>query len=178
MTKVIGHAVAQLAAAQLGFQDEQEFVGRPEAGRALHGADHHRPRIGRELFEGILGVGGVIDVADRLGVALGPEPRNFVKGEFRPGGDDQIVVVDRGAVGEFDAVVLRVHPLRALRQQADALALHDVGEIDLDIAALAPADRDPGVGRDEMIDGSLRNHASGDRPSATGATIHRPSAFR
>ena len=51
-----------------------------------------------------------------------------------------------------------MHALRALRQQPDALALHDVGEVDLDIAALAPADRDPGIGGDEMIDRPLRNH--------------------
>ena len=98
------HAIAQLAAAQLGFQDEQEFVGRPEAGGALHGADHHRPRIGGKLLEGVLGVGGVVDVADRLGVAVRPEPGDLVEGEFRPGGDHQIVVVDRGAVRELDAV--------------------------------------------------------------------------
>ena len=47
------HAVAQLAAAQLGFQDEQEFVGRAEAGCALHGADHDGPGIGGQLFEGL-----------------------------------------------------------------------------------------------------------------------------
>ena len=123
-------------------------------------------------------MGGVIDVADRLGMAVGTEPRNLIEGEFRPGRDHQIVVVDRGAVRELDAVVLRMHPLRALRQQPDALALHDVGEIDLDIAALAPADRDPGVGGDEMIDRSLRNHRQAVIPSATAATIRRPSTSR
>ncbi len=139
------HAIAQLAPAQLGLQNEQEFVGRPEAGSALHGADHHRPRIGRELLERVLGVRGMIDVADRLGMAVGPEARDLVEGKLRPGRDHQIVVVDRRAVGEFDPVFLRMHPLRALRQQPDALALHDVAEIDLDIAALAPADRDPRI---------------------------------
>ena len=34
-----GHAVADLAAAQLGIEDEGELVGRAEAGGALHGAD-------------------------------------------------------------------------------------------------------------------------------------------
>jgi len=39
--------IAQLAAAQLGLQDEQELVGRAKAGRALNGADHHGARICR-----------------------------------------------------------------------------------------------------------------------------------
>jgi len=51
-----------------------------------------------------------------------------------------------------------VHALRALGQQANALALHDIDQIYFDIAALAPADRDPGVGGDEVIDRSLRDH--------------------
>ena len=100
----------------------------------------------------------MIDVADRLRVAVRPEPRNFVEGEFRTGGDDQIVVIDRRAVGEFDAVFRRMHALRALRQQPDALALHDIDQVDFDIAALAPADRHPGVGGYEVIDRPLRNH--------------------
>ena len=153
-----GDAVAELAAAQFGFQDEQELVGRAETGCALHRADHDRPRIGGELLEGFLRVRGVIDVADRLRMAVGPEPRNLVEGEFRPGRDHQIIVVDRAAVGKFDTVFRRMHARRALGQQADALLLHDVDEVDLDIGPLAPADRDPGIGRDEVIDRPLRNH--------------------
>jgi hypothetical protein len=153
-----GDAVAKFAAAQLGLQDEQEFVGRAEAGCALHGADHHRPRIGRQLLERLPRLGGVIDVADRLGMAVRPEPRNLVECEFRSSGHHQIVVVDRRAVREFDPVFARVHALRALGQQADTLSAHDVDKINLDIAALAPADRHPGIRGDEMIDRSLGDH--------------------
>ena len=149
------HAVAQLAAAQFGLQDEQELVGRAEAGCALHRADHDRAGIGGKLFERFLRVRGVVDVADRLRVALRPQPRNLVEGKLRTGCDHQIIVVDRRAVAELDAVFRRMHALRALRQQANALALHDVDEIDLDIAALAPADRHPGIGRHKVIDRAL-----------------------
>jgi hypothetical protein len=39
------HAVADLALAQIGIDHQGEFVGRAEAGGALHGADDHRPRL-------------------------------------------------------------------------------------------------------------------------------------
>ena len=48
--------------------------------------------------------------------------------------------------------------LRTLRQQADVLALHHLLEIDLDVRPAAPADRDPGVGRHEMIAAALADH--------------------
>ena len=35
-----GHFVAQLAAAQVGVQNESEFIGRTKAARARHGANH------------------------------------------------------------------------------------------------------------------------------------------
>lgn len=67
--------VAQLSAAQLRLQDEEEFVGRPETGRALHGADDDRARVRRELLESLARMRGMIDVADRLGMALWAETR-------------------------------------------------------------------------------------------------------
>ena len=152
-----GDAVAELAAAQFGFQDEQELIGRAEAGGALHGADHDRPGIGGKLFERLPSVGCMVDMADRLGMAVGPEPGNLVERKFRSGRDHQIVVVDRRAVREFDAVFFRVYALRAMRQQADTFSVHDVDEIDLDIPAFAPADRHPGIGGDEVIDRPLGN---------------------
>ena len=36
------HAVADLALAQIGVGEEREFIGRAEAGSALHGADDDR----------------------------------------------------------------------------------------------------------------------------------------
>ena len=145
------HLVADLAPAQLGIEDEGELVGRPEAGGALHGADDDRPRVLGEVLEGVLGGDRVVDVADRLRVAVGAEALDLVEGELGAGGDHQVVVVDRAAVLELDAVFLRMHPLGALRQVADVLALHHRVEVDLDILALAPAHRHPGIGRHEMV---------------------------
>ena len=46
------HPVADLAAAQLGFEDEGEFIGRAEAGCALHRADDNRAGVLAEGLEG------------------------------------------------------------------------------------------------------------------------------
>ena len=50
-----------------------------------------------------------------------------------------------------------MHALGALRQQPDALALHDLDQVDFDIAAFAPADRHPGIRGDKVIDRPLGN---------------------
>lgn len=89
---------------------------------------------------------------------MGRDP-NLVERQFGTGRDDQVVVVDRRAVAELDTVLGRVDAPCALRQQAYALALHDVRQINLDLFALAPADCDPRIGWDEMIDGALRDDA-------------------
>ncbi|MHC2785131.1 hypothetical protein ACVMBZ_004345 [Bradyrhizobium liaoningense] len=159
MTNVIGTPVAQFSPAQLRLQDEEEFVGRPETGRPLHGTDHDRAGVRCELLEGLTGMRGMIDVADRLGMAFWTETRNLIERQFGAGRDDQVVVVDRGAVAELDMVLGRVDAPCALRQQSHALALHDVRQINLDLFALAPADCDPRIGWDEMIDGALRDDA-------------------
>jgi len=81
----------------------------------LHGADHDGPRVGGKLFEGVLGMGGAIDMADRLGMAVRSEPGDLVECEFRPGGHHQVIVVDRNAVRELNTVLRGMHALRALR---------------------------------------------------------------
>ena len=70
MTKVIGTRSRSLRRRSSVSRMNSEFVGRPEAGRALHRADHDRAGICGELLERVLGVRGVIDMADRLGVAV------------------------------------------------------------------------------------------------------------
>ena len=92
------HPVAHLGVAQRLVEDEGELVGRAEAGGALHRADHHRAWVGDQGVDGGLGFERVIDLADRLGVGLGPQTFDFVEGELGAGGDDQIVVVERAAV--------------------------------------------------------------------------------
>lgn len=115
------HPVAQLSPAQLRLQDEEEFVGRPETGGALHGADDDRAGVRRELLEGLARMRGMIDVADRLGMALGPETQDLVERQFGTGRDNQVIVVDRRAVAELDTVLGRMDAPCALRQQPHAL---------------------------------------------------------
>ena len=98
------HLVADLAAAQLRFEDEGEFIGRPVAGRALHRAGDDRPRLLAEFLEAQPGLFGMIDMADRTGEAVGAEALDLVEGEFGAGGDDQIIVAERRAVLEFEPV--------------------------------------------------------------------------
>ena len=49
------HAVADLAAAQFGFDDEHELIGRAEARSPLHRADDDRCRVLAEVLEGLAG---------------------------------------------------------------------------------------------------------------------------
>ena len=104
------HLVAHLGAPKRGIEDEGELVGRAEARGALHRADHDRAGLLHQRVEGGLGLLGVVDVADRLGVGVRAEPLDLVEGEVGSGGDDQVVVVEEGAVVELDAVLARVHP--------------------------------------------------------------------
>ena len=98
MTKVIGTRSRSFRAAQLGVQNEGEFIGRAEARGALHRADHDRARVGAERLERVMRLLGVIDVADRLRVAVRAEPGDLVEGEFRAGGDHEVVVGNELAV--------------------------------------------------------------------------------
>src|SRR5436190_19918505 len=100
----------------------------------------------------------MVDMTDRLRMALRSEPWYLIKCEFGAGRDHEVVVIDRRAVRELDPVVRGMDPLGALGQEADPLALHDPDKVDLDFALLPPADRHPGIGGDEVIDRALRDH--------------------
>ena len=146
------HLVADLAAAQFGVEDEEEFIGRAEAGRALHRADDDRAGVLAEGLERHIGLKRVIDMADRLRMpAMRPQPLDLVKGQFRPGRDDEVVVVEKGPVDQLKPVFRRMNLLRRRGAECDVLLAHRVGEVDGDVFGLAPADRDPGVGGDEVI---------------------------
>ena len=81
---------------------------------------------------------------------MGTEARDLLEGQLRAGGDDEIVVVNRAAVIELELVVVRVQALDADAGKLDAVFVHDLGQIDLDLLGLAPADGDPGIGRREL----------------------------
>jgi hypothetical protein len=151
VTKVIGHAVARLGPTQGRVEDERKLIGRPETGRALNGSYDCRPARLHQRIDGELRLLGMIDVADRLGVAVRSKARDFVEGEVRPGGDDQIVITQERAVIEFDAALLGVHAFRALRPQRDAALGQNRNEVDGSIVALPPANRHQGIGRHKGI---------------------------
>ena len=99
------HAIAYFPLAKIGVDNEGEFIGRPKARRALDGADDDRARILAEALPLLGGVLGVIDMADRNGVGLRAEPFDFIEGQCRPGGDDEIVIREAAAIVEFDRVL-------------------------------------------------------------------------
>lgn len=103
-----------------------------------------------ELLPGLLRRGGVVDVADRLGVALGTEALDLIEGQLRPGGDDEVVVFQQVAVAQLEAILLRLHALDAGGGEVDVPAAEYLGEVELDVAARAPVHRHPGVRRHEM----------------------------
>ena len=146
------YAVAHLALSQLGIDDHGEFIGRAEAGGALHRADHHRLRIGGQLVKDGACGHGVINLTDRLRKAgMRPQPLDLVKGQFRTGGDDQIVVGQGFAGRQLQGIIRRIDARGAFRVKNDALLLEDGTQIDLDCLALAPAHRHPRIGWYELI---------------------------
>jgi hypothetical protein len=141
--------------AQVGVHDHGEFVGRAKAGCALDRADDDRAGVGAERLPGRGALGGVIDVADRTCVLLGPESFDLVEGEFRAGGDDQIVVGDRFAVRQGDAVLRRHHLLGRGMDEIHLVARQYGSQVDRDLLFGAPFHRHPGIGRGELEEGRL-----------------------
>ena len=149
--------VADLPAAQLRLEDEHEFVGRPKAGGALRGADNDRTRVLAECLEIDRGLLGVVDVADRIGKAVGTETLDLVEREFRPGRDDEVVVVQRRTIRRLDHAVLRRNLGHRVRLEGDAALGERRRKVDLDRLALAPAHWNPGIRGHEMIERVLRD---------------------
>ena len=87
----------------------------------------------------------MIDVADRIGVVLGPETFDLIKGQFRSGGDDQIIVIHRRAVTQLDAVFIRVNALGARRAKADAVPRQHRRQVDNDVVLCAPFHGNPWI---------------------------------
>jgi hypothetical protein len=145
------HAVAHLGAAECGFEDEQELIGRAEAACALRRADDDRAGVGDQLVEDSLRRFGMVDVADGLGVAVGAEALDFVKGKLGPGCDHKVVVGDGLAIDQKDAVFLGHQLFGGDGDEVDPLLRHRGGKVHRDVLAVAPADGDPGVGGHEVV---------------------------
>ena len=82
---------------------------------ALNGANDDRAGIGHQLLEPVKGLDCVIDMADRVRIALRPQAFNLVESQIRASGDDQIIVVNKTTIGQFNAVFLGVNAFCALR---------------------------------------------------------------
>src|SRR5574340_318976 len=111
------YAVADLAVLQVGIHDHCVFIRRAVAGSPLHRAHHDGPRVLHELVPRTARIHRMVHSADRLCMAFRPQPRHFIKRQLGPGRDDQEIVVNGPAVGEFDLVLLRVHARRANRSE-------------------------------------------------------------
>ena len=138
-------AVPDLPLAELCLDDHQRFIGRAKAGRALHGADDYRAGIAAEGFKGRVGTQRVIDMADRLGIPFRAEAFDFIKRQFRAGGDDKIVIVHEASVTHSHTPGLRLDALGLADNQVDVALFHRACEIHHDVFPVTPADKHPGV---------------------------------
>ncbi|GEM92221.1 hypothetical protein RSP03_12880 [Cereibacter sphaeroides] len=154
-----GHPVADPASAQGRIEDEGEFVGGPEAARALRRPHHDGAGVFAEPLEGRMGGLGMVDMADGLGVALGSEALDLVEGKLGAGRHHEVIVIERSAVGELHPVLGRHEARGGHRPKGDPEPLHRRRQIGADMAARPPAHRHPRVGGHEMI-GGIAGHDS------------------
>ena len=92
----------------------------------------------------------MLDLADRLGVAVRPGAGHLVKRQLGSGGDHQEVIGQAAAIGQFHRIALGINALHLLGHKLDALALQMRPQCKGDGVALTPAHRQPGVGRHEL----------------------------
>ena len=113
------HAISDFALAEIRDGGQRIFIGRTEAGRALHRPNHHRPGVLAELLPAVSGKSCVIDMTDGFRVAIGPQALNLVESEMRSRGDHEIIVIERRSVIELNGVLVWLHALRADRSEAN-----------------------------------------------------------
>lgn len=142
--------VANAPFAQLGVEDHRKFVRRTEAGCAVRRSDHDRAGRLAESFERSLRLFGVVDMTDRLGESVRSQALDFIERQLGSGSDDEIVIAYGPAILEFDTVFRCMNTPGARVEKAYPLALHHGRQADLDCFSLAPPDRHPWVGGDEM----------------------------
>ena len=144
------HLVAQLAFAQVGVEDHDEFIGRTEAAGALHRADHDRTRILQEFLVTLPGQGRVRCGAHRLGEAVvRTGAGHFFEGQARAGADQQVVIFVHIALAGGHGLCRGVDALDAARHETDVLLGQMLVGVQGNLVRLAPADRQPRVGGGE-----------------------------
>ena len=87
----------------------------------------------------------MVDMADRLSVAFGAEALDFIKGEFRAGGNDEIVVIDKCAVAHPHALRGGLDLLCLAHNQLDPALLHGGNKVNNDVFPIPPTYQNPWI---------------------------------
>ena len=129
---------------------EQKLVGGAEARAALRGADHHGPRVLEEPLPGIARQQRVLEVADRLRVAVvRPEPGTFSNARRGPVPMNSLSKVSCSPAAVRDGVPVEIDLGRRLVDEADPLAGVERREREGDVLGVADPERKPDQRRDE-----------------------------
>ena len=141
------HLVAQLALAQVGSDDPREFIGRAEAARARHRADHHRAGILHKFLIRLPCLRRMRRGADRLREAtVRPGAGHFFKGEFGAGANQQVVVINTVTFAGHHRIACRIDLRHAATVIANAVFAHVLAHRQGDLVLLAPPHRQPRIG--------------------------------
>ena len=150
------HPLADVAALEVGIDQEGVFVDRPQHAGALGRANHDRPGMPHELAERRQRALGLVDVDDRMRVF--GKAGNLVGHADGPGRDQQIVVEQHVAVFQIDLDDVGLDALDCAVDELDAARFQIGRNGEGDVGALAPAHGDPGIGRHEVEVGLVRHH--------------------
>ena len=93
----------------------------------------------------------MVDVADRLSVAVRAEPFDIIEGEFRTRGYDQIVVFYLRPIRHTHAFVRGINFLCPADNQVDVSLAEGFCQVDRDVLAIPPPYHHPGIGRLELV---------------------------
>ena len=78
-------------------------------------------------------------------MALGSEAVDFFEREPGPGSDHEVVVGNGRVVVQLKPIFIGMEAAHTLAVELDAVLLHELGQVDLDLVFFTPADGNPGV---------------------------------
>ena len=133
-----GHCVAQLAALQIGVEDEQKCIGRPETCRAGHGADDQRSRIIQKLLTVGAGVLCIVYHANRLRVTLRPSAGHVFERKLGAGRNHQKVAIELAVVLQFKRIARGIDAGDGLLHKSDVVLFQVGPDREGDCAAPGP----------------------------------------